>query len=95
VNHGFDAERYLAAMPDEAIAEIHLAGFEATDACLVDTHGARVSLDVWTLYRKTIARIGPRPTLIEWDIDIPEFAVLEAEAGIAGAILSDWHAVAA
>jgi uncharacterized protein (UPF0276 family) len=95
VNHGFDAERYLAAMPDEAIAEIHLAGFEATDACLVDTHGARVSPDVWTLYRKTIARIGPRPTLIEWDIDIPEFAVLEAEAGIAGAILSDWHAVAA
>ena len=95
VNHGFDAERYLAAMPDEAIAEIHLAGFEATDACLIDTHGARVAPDVWTLYRKTIARIGPRPTLIEWDIDIPEFAVLEAEAATAGAILSDCHAVAA
>jgi uncharacterized protein (UPF0276 family) len=95
VNHGFDAERYLAAMPGEAIAEIHLAGFEATRACLIDTHGARVAPDVWTLYRKTIARIGPRPTLIEWDIDIPEFAVLEAEAAIASGILSDCHAVAA
>jgi hypothetical protein len=71
VNHGFDADRYLAAMPEDAIAEIHLAGFEATGACLIDTHGARVAPEVWALYRKTIARIGPRPTLIEWDVDIP------------------------
>ena len=95
VNHGFDAERYLAAMPAEAIAEIHLAGFEVTGACLVDTHGARVAPEVWTLYRKTIARIGPCPTLIEWDVDLPEFAVLEAEAATAGVILSDGHAAAA
>ena len=95
MNHGFDAEQYLAAMPAGAIAEIHLAGFEATDACLIDTHGARVAPDVWTLYRKTIARIGRRPTLIEWDVDIPEFAVLEAEAATAASILADCHAVAA
>jgi uncharacterized protein (UPF0276 family) len=94
-NHGFDAEEYLAAMPEDAIVEIHLAGFENTGACLVDTHGARVAPDVWTLYRKTIERIGPRPTLIEWDVDIPEFAVLEAEAATAGAILADCHALAA
>ena len=94
-NHGFDAERYLAAMPERAIAEIHLAGFEATDACLVDTHGARIAADVWTLYQKTIARVGPRPTLIEWDVDLPEFAVLEAEAATAARILSDFHAIAA
>jgi uncharacterized protein (UPF0276 family) len=95
VNHGFDADRYLLAMPDDAIAEVHLAGFEATDACLIDTHGARVAPEVWALYRRTIARIGPRPTLIEWDVDIPDFAVLEAEAATAGAILADRHAVAA
>jgi len=95
MNHGFDADRYLAAMPADAIAEIHLAGFERTDLCLIDTHGARVAPEVWALYRKTIARIGPRPTLIEWDIDIPEFAVLEDEAATAEAILAEHHAVAA
>jgi len=95
VNHGFDADTYLAAMPRDAIAEIHLAGFDATGPCLIDTHGARVAPEVWGLYRRTIARIGPRPTLIEWDIDIPEFPVLEAEAATAAAILADRHAVAA
>jgi hypothetical protein len=95
VNHGFDADTYLAAMPREAIVEIHLAGFDATGPCLIDTHGARVAPEVWALYRRTIARIGPRPTLIEWDIDIPEFSVLEAEAATAAAILAERHAVAA
>ena len=95
VNHGFDADAYLAAMPRDAVAEIHLAGFDATGPCLIDTHGARVAPDVWSLYRRTIARIGPRPTLIEWDIDIPDFSVLEAEAATAAAILADHHAVAA
>jgi uncharacterized protein len=95
VNHGFDADAYLAAMPPDAIAEIHLAGFDANGPCLIDTHGARVAPDVWALYRRTIARIGPRPTLIEWDVDIPPFSVLEAEAATAAAILADCHAVAA
>lgn len=95
VNHGFDADTYLAAMPRDAIAEIHLAGFDASGPCLIDTHGARVAPEVWSLYRRTIARVGPRPTLIEWDVDIPEFSVLEAEAATAAAILADCHAVAA
>lgn len=94
VNHGFDAEAYLAAMPPDAIAEIHLAGFDATGPCLVDTHGARVAPEVWVLYRHAIERFGARPTLIEWDIDIPGFAVLEAEAATAGAILESRDAVA-
>ena len=41
VNHGFDPDRYLAAIPAEAVAEIHLAGFDAAGPCLIDTHGAR------------------------------------------------------
>ena len=43
VNHGFDADAYLAAIAPDAVAEIHLAGFDATGPCLVDTHGARVA----------------------------------------------------
>ncbi len=94
VNHGLDAEAYLAAMPGESVAEIHLAGFDATGPCLIDTHSARVAPEVWTLYQRTIARIGPRPTLIEWDVDLPDFEVLETEAATAEAMLADCHAVA-
>ncbi|MEO7743723.1 MAG: DUF692 family multinuclear iron-containing protein, partial [Usitatibacter sp.] len=62
------------------VAEFHLAGFEATPAGLVDTHGARVSDDVWGLYEHALARIGRRPTLVEWDTELPELDVLLAEA---------------
>ncbi|MBU1263151.1 MAG: DUF692 domain-containing protein, partial [Gammaproteobacteria bacterium] len=82
VNHGFEARDYLDAMPAGRVAEIHLAGFD-TDAraqCLVDTHGKPVHEPVWALYRETVRRIGPRPTLIEWDADIPPLDVLLDEA---------------
>jgi uncharacterized protein (UPF0276 family) len=95
VNHGFDPDTYLAAIPGEAIAEIHLAGFDASGPCLIDTHGAAVAPDVWALYDRAIARFGARPTLIEWDTDIPPFATLEREAATAQAIIEARHAVAA
>ena len=95
VNHDFDADAYLAAMPREAVAEIHLAGFEATPACLVDTHGAPVAPEVWALYRRAIARFGPVPTLIEWDTDIPTLATLLAEAATAQEMLETSDALAA
>jgi uncharacterized protein (UPF0276 family) len=95
MNHGFDADAYLAALPSEAIAEIHLAGFEATPICLVDTHGAPVAPPVWALYRRAIARFGPVPTLIEWDTDIPPLAMLLAEAATAQQILETSVALAA
>ena len=95
VNHGFDADVYLAAIPPAAVAEIHLAGFDASGACLIDTHGAPVAPEVWALYGRAIERIGPRPTLIEWDTDIPPFATLQREAATAQAILEARHAVAA
>jgi hypothetical protein len=95
VNHGFDADAYLAALPSEAIAEIHLAGFESTPACLVDTHGAPVAPPVWALYRRAIARFGPVPTLIEWDTDIPPLPILLAEAAAAQQILETSIALAA
>jgi len=72
-----------------------LAGFEAAGPCLVDTHGAPVSDDVWSLYQRKIDRIGARPTLIEWDTDIPAFDVLHAEAVKAQHVLETRNAVAA
>ena len=94
-NHGFDADAYVAAIPPDAVAEIHLAGFEEADGCLIDTHGTPVAPDVWALYARTIERLGSRPTLIEWDTDIPAFAVLQREAATAQRILEGSNAIAA
>ena len=95
VNHRFDARTYLAAIPAAAVQEIHLAGFDASGPCLIDTHGTAVADEVWSLYREAIARLGPRPTLIEWDTDIPPLGVLLGEAAKAARILEHVHAVAA
>ena len=95
VNHGFDPRAYLDAIPADAVAEIHLAGFDASGPCLIDTHGARVAPPVWALYRATIERFGPKPTLIEWDTDLPALEVLEDEAAIAQSVLESSDAVVA
>ncbi len=86
-NHGFDAAAALAALPKDAIGEIHLAGHSIAGDCLIDDHSSRVTSEVWELYRKTCARFGPLPTLIEWDTDIPPLAILLDEAATARAIM--------
>ncbi len=92
VNHGRDPWAELAALPLQAVGEIHLAGHAvaadaAGDPLLIDHHGAPVAQAVWALYAQAVARIGPVPTLIERDNDIPAFEVLLAEAGQAERIL--------
>ena len=94
VNHGFDAAAYIDRFPIELVGEIHLAGFaEDRDAdagrLLIDAHGAPVADGVWSLYRRTLARSGPVPTLIEWDNDVPDFAKVVAEVSLARAILAE------
>lgn len=89
VNHGFDADRYLEAIPVEAVGEIHLAGFDSNGDCLIDTHGKPVADEVWALYRRAVRRFGRVPTLIEWDTDIPPLAVLLDEASKADALLAE------
>ncbi len=83
-NHGWDASAYLAALPKDAIGEIHLAGHTVKEigGCTlrIDDHGSRVGPEVWALYREALARFGPVPTLIEWDTNIPAFEVLLDEA---------------
>lgn len=83
-NHGRDAQAFIDAFPLAATAQIHLAGFaEDVDAAgaplLIDSHGAPIAEAVWDLYRYTLERSGPLPTLIERDNDIPAFPVLLAE----------------
>jgi hypothetical protein len=87
VNHGCDARRCLAALDPATVGELHLAGFTRKEGLggplLIDSHDARVDPAVWALYAEAIAHLGPRPTLIEWDQHLPDFAVLEAEARLA------------
>ncbi|MBL8480045.1 MAG: DUF692 domain-containing protein [Sterolibacteriaceae bacterium] len=99
-NHGRDARDYIGALPLEAVAQIHLAGFaEDTDAAgapvLIDSHGAPVAQVVWALYCHVLDQTGPQPTLIERDNDIPALPVLLAEARRAERILERLPPVAA
>lgn len=94
VNHGRDPWDLIAALPPGAVGEIHLAGFAedrdgAGDRLLIDTHGAPVAESVWALYRRTLAHLGPRPTLIERDQSIPPLDVLVAEASQARLAMMD------
>lgn len=90
-NHGFDPRAYLESFPHEHVGEIHLAGHAVLesdgDALLVDTHDRTIAPEVWSLFRHVIARRGVRPTLIEWDSDVPAWADLEAEVRQAQSIL--------
>ena len=93
------AEDYLAAIDPDWVGEIHLAGHatEQHDSgpLYIDDHGSAVSARVWQLYADFIQRAGPKPTLIEWDTDVPEYATLMAEADKADAVLLEAsHALA-
>ena len=91
-NLGYSAAAYLDAFPAEPVMEIHLAGHAPDpnlgEALLVDTHDAPIAPEVWSLYERLISRIGGRPTLIERDDRLPDFATLLAERQRAAAVLS-------
>jgi len=91
VNHGFDPLRCLDAIPAQSVHEIHLAGFDSNGQCLIDTHGKRVAGPVWNLYGEALTRVGPMPTLIEWDTDLPPLATLLDEARKADDVLEQWR----
>lgn len=84
-NHDFDPIAYLDAFPLDAVEEIHLAGYadsedEAGHRLLIDAHDSPVRPSVWALYERVIGAIGAKPTLIEWDNDVPGWDVLHGEA---------------
>jgi len=80
VNHGYDANAFLDALPGERIAYIHIAGHyvEAPDL-LVDTHGAAIIDPVWQLLARAYRNFGVRPTLVERDFNFPPLAELVGE----------------
>jgi hypothetical protein len=93
-NHGWRPSAYLAALPPEAVGEIHLAGHsvrQLDDArtLRIDDHGSRVAPEVWALYAEALAHFGPVPTLVEWDTDVPPMAVLLEEAAKAAALIEE------
>ena len=79
--------RFVDAIDARHVAEIHLAGFNARAPVVIDDHGSRVREPVWQVFRHALARLGPTPTLIEWDTDIPSLDVLLAEAAHAQALM--------
>jgi uncharacterized protein (UPF0276 family) len=103
-NHGWDAQSYLQALPAAAVEEIHLAGhalrvLDNGSTLRIDNHGGCVAAEVWALYVQALRRFGSKPTLIEWDTDIPAFEVLLDEAAQAAtlmrAVAAEGHACAA
>lgn len=98
-NHGFEPRHYLRAIARDSVSEIHLAGFSvnafAGGELLIDTHSRPVAEAVWELYAQALVRFGPKPTLIEWDADLPALEVLLAEAAKADALLNACHVRAA
>ncbi len=97
-NHGFDPADYLRAIPAGRVHEIHLAGHTVKryddGEILIDTHNGRVAEAVWSLYRTAIKDIGARPTLIEWDSDLPTLEVLVQEAHTAQCLMEKVHETA-
>jgi uncharacterized protein (UPF0276 family) len=84
-NLGLDPAEWLNELPGEAITQFHLAGHSRNvlddgSAILIDDHGSRVGDGVWSLFDDVLQRFGPRPTLIEWDTDVPALTVLLDEA---------------
>lgn len=92
-NHERSAENYLSEFPMAEVGEIHLGGHapdmdDAGRPLLIDAHDREVDEAVWALYERVIAHVGPVPTLVEWDNDIPAWPVLLKEAQAADQILA-------
>ncbi|HEY6510394.1 MAG TPA: DUF692 domain-containing protein [Burkholderiaceae bacterium] len=81
--------RFVDAIDARHVAQIHLAGFSASGPLVIDDHGSRVHEPVWQVFRHALRRLGPQPTLIEWDTDIPSLDELLNEAGAAHALMAD------
>ncbi len=98
-NHDFDANAYIEAIDADSVAEIHLAGHVENrfdgGTILIDSHNRPVCDAVWKLYRHALAYVGPRPTLVEWDSDLPALDELLDHAAHARALLEEHRAVAA
>ncbi|MDJ0857587.1 MAG: DUF692 domain-containing protein [Dinoroseobacter sp.] len=92
-NQKLDPIDYINGFPLHLVGEIHLGGHHEDEdefgaPLLIDSHGTEVIDPVWALYEHTLRRAGPKPTLIEWDNDVPDWPELEAEAARANAVIA-------
>ncbi len=78
---------WIDAITAASVGEIHLAGYHDTGAIVIDDHGSRVHAPVWQVFEHALRRLGPLPTLVEWDTRLPELPVLLAEAAHAERLL--------
>lgn len=91
VNHRYDAEAFLKALPAERIAYLHIAGhYNEADDLIVDTHGADIIDPVWDLLDKTYAHFGVIPTLLERDFNIPPIVELLTEVDTIADYQNKW-----
>ena len=80
VNHRYDAESFLRALPGERIAYVHIAGhYNEAEDLIVDTHGSDVIDPVWELLEKAYEEFGVMPALLDRDFNIPPFNELMSE----------------
>ncbi|SEF38784.1 HvfB family MNIO-type RiPP peptide maturase [Nitrosomonas ureae] len=93
INHRYDAEAFLRALPTERIRYIHVAGhYQEAEDLIVDTHGADVIDPVWRLLEKAYQHFGVIPTLLERDFNLPPLAELLQEVDIIHSLQSKWSA---
>lgn len=85
-NLDFDPVDYLDGVPADRIGYLHLAGHTDRGRFLLDSHAAPVPWEVWELYREALRRLGPVPTLVEWDDQVPPLPAVVAESRRAAAI---------
>ena len=88
-NHNFNPHEYVAAIPAERVAQIHIAGHSKFEKYILDTHDHPVIDPVWKLYADAIERAGPTATLLEWDDKIPSFDEVHKEALKANQFLAE------
>ncbi len=92
-NHHYQVDDYLNSIDGEDVLEIHLAGYTEKvleqGRVLIDDHSKPISSEVWDLYQTTLNKIGNKPTLIEWDTNIPDLSVLLSEAQTAQRYLDE------
>jgi uncharacterized protein (UPF0276 family) len=86
-------QAYIDDFPLQAVGEIHLGGHDENEdetgaPLLIDSHGKAVVDPVWALLDYTLAKSGPKPLLIEWDTDVPEWPVLAEEIALADQALT-------
>lgn len=92
INHGYNAQKFLRAIPAERIAYAHIAGhYVEADDFLIDTHGADVIDPVWKLLAKAYELYGVFPTLLERDFNIPPLPILLTEVATIQSIQNAWH----